>query len=76
MCLNRRDFHVNHVFFLSVCLCVVWLFPAVRQQLGHGGVALTEPGAEPGHPVGPGIKEKYSRNTLTGLLFTFWTGSP
>lgn len=49
---------------LSVCLfvcCVVLLLliPAERQQLGHGGLSLPEPGSEPGHPVGPGVKEKY-----------------
>lgn len=58
-------------FVLFVCLSLS-LFPAVRQQLGHGHVPLPEPGPEPGHPVGPGIKEKYPQNTLTGFLLEFW----
>lgn len=59
---------VCFVFWLCFRLFVVLLFPAVWQQFGHGGVPLPEPGPEPGHPVGPGIKEKYSPNTLTGFF--------
>lgn len=69
MCRTHLDLCVNNVF---VCLFVVSLFAAVRQQLGHGDVPLPEPGPEPGDPVGPGVKEKYSQNTLAAFLFKLW----
>lgn len=59
--------NVEHHFintYLSDCDCmqmiIVFFVSTVWQHLGHGSVSIPEPGSEPGHPVGPGIKEKYT----------------
>lgn len=62
--------NVEHCFintYHTDCDCmqmiIVFFVSTVWQHLGHGRVSIPEPGSEPGYPVGPGVKEKYTWNT-------------
>lgn len=82
MCSVSRGVGVNEVRFsdkhpVSLCAFItallqrakslVFVVHTVRRHLGHGRLPHSEPGAEPGHPVGPGIQEKYTSDISARL---------